>query len=170
MYNNSKYVDLNFYIFDLLLNNIEIIVYFKREIYVIKNLQINILIKINIFNFEQIIIDINKKTINFLLYREIISSINIIIKKKQIFCIVKNVVQLIIFVYFCIFVFIKIKNENLFLNKNYLFYAKQKFKNLKSKNNFFNHITNVNFVVIQIRNIINQLYILFKNVKIDLFL
>ena len=63
--------------------------------------------------------------------------------------------------------FIQILNNTcLSINKNYMFYLKINFE-LKSKNNVYFHIVNVNMSIIQIRNIIDEIYIVLRHVKLN---
>ena len=127
------------------------------------------LLKSNIFDSKKIIVDMRNKFVNFSFCEKISVLINITAKKRRIIRTVKNTAQLTILAHFCIFVFVKIKSENLFFDRDYFFHSKKNFKNLKSKKDFFNHITNANIVIVQIRNIFNRSYILFKNAKINMF-
>ena len=168
-HDNSKYVELDFYIFEKTSNDIEIIVHFKREMHVINDFRVNVLLKTNILNSKSIIINMNRKFIIFLACENIFVFLNIISKKTRIIRFVKSTIQFIIFVNFCIVVSIKTKNDKLFVDRDYFFHSKKDFRDLKSKKDFFNHITNANFNAIQMKNIFNQFYIFFKNVKIDMF-
>ena len=47
-HDNSKYIELNFYIYDKKTNNIFVITHFKRKIHIIDDFKIKMLIDINI--------------------------------------------------------------------------------------------------------------------------
>ena len=65
LHKNFEYVKINFYILKKLLYENKSIVYFKREIYIINNFCINILLETNIFKLRKIVINIKREFINF---------------------------------------------------------------------------------------------------------
>ena len=69
--------------------------------------------------------------------------------------------------YFVINVFIQIRNNFcLSIDKNYIFYSKINFE-LKLKNYVYSYIVNINIFMIQIRNIIEKIYIISRHVKLN---
>ena len=69
--------------------------------------------------------------------------------------------------YSIINVFIQIRNNFcLSFDKNYIFHSKVNFE-LKSKKDVYFYIVNVNIFIIQIRNIINETYIISRHVKLS---
>lgn len=63
---------------------------------------------------------------------------------------------------------IKMREKRISNNKNYSFHFMKKHC-LKSKNEFFVHVTNANHVAVQIRNIFSKFFVILKNFKIDYF-
>ena len=63
-------------------------------------------------------------------------------------------------------IFIKYKNNILFTNRNYNLLFKF-FEILNAKDKFFAHIMFINVVAIQMKNISNTSFVIFKNIKIN---
>ena len=57
LHDNFEYIEFDFYIFDKLFDDTSIIIHFKREIHIVDDFRINVLLKINIINFEKIVFD-----------------------------------------------------------------------------------------------------------------
>ena len=90
------------------------------------------------------------------------------IKNQRIVRAIRSIDKITIFLHICLIVFVKIRDNNLSTNKNYNFEFKQNFQQLKFENDFFNHIIDAHFVVVQIRNVINVFVILSKHAKLDM--
>ena len=135
--------------------------------HLINELQINLLININIQKSKNITISIFKRRFYIDNCVEFIVTINIVNVEKRIDRLIR--IKKIIFLsfYFITNVFIQIRdNFCLSIDKNYMFYSKINFE-LKSKNNVYFHIVNVDISIIQIRNIINEIYISSRHVKLN---
>ena len=91
-HDNSKYVELDFYIFEKTSNDIEIIVHFKREMHVINDFRVNVFLKTNILNSKSIIINMSRKFIIFFACENIFVFLNIISKKTRITRFVKSTI------------------------------------------------------------------------------
>ena len=98
---------------------------------------------------------------------EFIATINIVDVEKRVDRLIR--IKKIIFLsfHFVTNVFIQIRdNFCLSIDKNYIFHSKINFE-LKSKNNVYFYIVDVNISIIQIRNIINETYIVSRHVKLN---
>ena len=60
-----------FFIKEKITKNKLIMIKFIKNIYVVDNLKVNLLIKMNIFNSKKVIIDFFKKSIIFIKYRNV---------------------------------------------------------------------------------------------------
>ena len=159
---------MNFYIFDKLFDDTTIIIHFKREIYIVDDFRVNALLKINIIKFEKTVFDFEFRIFTLRNCDNLQTFMNIVFKNHRIIRVVRFVIFVIISSHICMTIFIKIRDNRLSKNRDYNFDFKQNFQILKSKFFFFNHIINVQIIVIQIRNVNNKSYILFKNIKINM--
>ena len=133
----------------------------------INELRVNILININIQKVKSIKINVSKRRLKIDNYVEFLITINVIDVDKRVDRLIR--IKRIIFLssHFVINVFIQIRNNTcLSIDKNYIFYSKINFE-LKSKNNVYFYIVDVNILMIQIRNIINEIYIVLRHVKLN---
>lgn len=159
------YVLLNFYISEKMIDERNVLTHFNKEMHSIDNLKINVFINMNIMKSKRI-------KLNFEIFFLIISicenfKVSIQIKKRSEIMnqFVRVVFKMIISSYTLMFMSVKIRDKSLSRNKDYIFQLKA--MNLRIENKFFVHITNANFVAIQIRNVFFKFFILFKNFKID---
>ena len=63
-------------------------------------------------------------------------------------------------------IFVKYKNSILFTNRDYNFLFKS-FETLNAESEFFAYIMFVNVVAIQIKNVSNIFFMIFKNIKVN---
>ena len=163
---SSNYVMFDLWLFDDNFDNL-IIIYIIKKIYLINELRVNILININIQKVKSIKINVSKRRLKIDNYVEFLITINVIDVDKRVDRLIR--IKRIIFLssHFVINVFIQIRNNTcLSIDKNYIFYSKINFE-LKSKNNVYFYIVDVNILMIQIRNIINEIYIVLRHVKLN---
>ena len=121
----------------------------------------------NIQKFENITIFISKRRLLINNCVEFFVFINIVNVDKRVDRLIR--IKKIIFLsfYFVTNVFIQIRdNFCLSIDKNYIFYSKINLE-LKSKKNVYFYIVNVNISIIQIRNVINETYIISRYVKLN---
>ena len=76
------------------------------------------------------------------------TSINIVFKNHRIIRVVRSIDFIIISTHICMTVLVKIRECSLSKNRDYSFEFKQNFQILNSKENFFNHITNAQIIVV----------------------
>ena len=74
MYNSFEYVFVNFYVSDSKNENL-VIAHFRKEIHVVNDLKVNVLIKMNILDFEKMNILISFKQCRIKSYKVIVSLI-----------------------------------------------------------------------------------------------
>ena len=162
----SNYVLFNLWLFDNEFDDF-VIIHITREMHLINELRVNLLINMNIQKLENITISISKSCFYIDNYVEFIATINIINVEKRVDRLIR--IKKIIFLsfYFVTNMFIQIRdNFYLSIDKNYMFHSKINFE-LKSKNDVYFYIVDVNMSIIQIRNIINETYIVSRHVKLN---
>ena len=133
----------------------------------INELRVNMLININIQKIENMKINVSKRRFKIHNCARFSIAINIIDVDKRVDRLIR--IKKIIFLsfYLIINVLIQIRdNFCLSIDKNYIFHSKVNFE-LKSKNNVYFYIVNINIFMIQIRNIINETYIISRYVKLN---
>ena len=141
LHDNSEYIELNFYILEKLSDDSTIITHFRREIHIVDDFRINVLLKINIVNFEKVVFDFDFRMITLRNRDDLQTSMNIVFKNHRIIRVVRSIDFIIISIHTCMTVLVKIRECNLSKNRDYNFEFKQNFQALNSERNFFNHIT-----------------------------
>ena len=134
----------------------------------IDDFRANVLLKVDILEFEQIILDINKRSIIFSICDNLIAIINFIFKNQRITNAIRSINQIIISFHFNLTISIKIREINLSINRDYNFDFKQNFQQLNLEKDFFNHVIDAHLIIVSIRNVINKSIILSKYTKIDM--
>ena len=160
-----EYVMIDVYVFEMIIVNTFIKTHFIREIHLIDNLSIKIFIEINVIASKKMIINVDKQTVT-IDNCDVTTKLHIISRDKRMNRIVKFLKQLIIFSHTHMIVFVKIREQILSTNRDYFFYSLEN-NRLKTENDFFIHIFDVNFIVVQIRNSTNQSIIISRNSKLD---
>ena len=166
-HDSSKYVELNFYIRDKTIIDKSIIAHFRREIHVIDDLKVKILIDMNIIESETIDMMISNSTLH-VESCDVISFITIKFKNndERVNRIIRFTFLIIISPHTTVIVAIKFRDKSSSIDKNYFFHSISDVR-LKSDDKFFVHIIDVNIKAVQIRNFTNQLCIISRNAKID---
>ena len=116
--------------------------------HLINKLRVNILINMNIQKLKNIIISISKCRFHINNCVEFIVTINVVDVEKRVDRLIR--IKKIVFLsfHFVTNVFIQIRNYFcLLIDKIYIFYSKINFE-LKSKNNVYFHVVNVNISMI----------------------
>ena len=111
-------------------------------------------------NIKSVIVIFNCK--NFIAF------IIIAFKEGRIKRLIKRFNQILIFFYINIIVFVKFRENEIFNDRDYFFKFKI-FMNLNSKNEFFVQIIDFNINFVQIKNIFNKVFVIFKNFRINTF-
>ena len=163
----SKYIELNFYIVDKRQNNFKIVAHFEREIHLVDDLKINIFVDMNILIFEFMTLNLKHRLL-IIINCNMTVSLSMIFREQRIDKILRAIVVVIVSFYFCVIVSIKLRDNVLFIDRDYSFCFKSN-QMLKQKNNFFTVIIDFNSMTIQIRNVNNQFYRISRNLKIDNF-
>ena len=166
-HDNSQYVKLNFYIHDKTTIDKSVTIHFRREVHIVDELKIKIFIDMNIIESETIDVLINSNTLHV---ENCEITVLIIIKLKsndeRINRIIRAITVVTISFHFTIAITMKFRDKFVSANRNYFFHSIFDVK-LKSNDDFFFHIVDVNVDVVQIRNVIDKFCIIFRNVKID---
>ena len=167
IHDSSEYVKLDLYIHETI--KIEsTIAHFKTEFHFINDLKTNVLINMNVMKFENIILNFEKKIMMISTCQKLKTLIAIQRKKTFVNRTVRAVVILIIFVGAIMTVSVRVQDSKISFDKNYSFFFKAD-PMLKSKNDFFAHVTDHNLIAMQIRNISKKSYVISKNLKIEHF-
>ena len=137
LHENSKYIEINFYVLRQLTNENEIIVHFKQKVHVVDNFRVNMLLKSNIFDSKKVVIDIKRKFIIFKSCKKLSILIDIIVKKRRIIRVIKNATQLTILTHSFMFISVKIKKKTICRRIATIFFIQKKaLKNLIQKKIF----------------------------------
>ena len=144
---------LNFYIFEYTSFDIAVVTYFTREIYLINDFTIKILIDIDIIISKKIIID-DSKQIAIIDSCNLTIKLHIIARDNRINRVVRLLKQITILSHFYIAISIKFREQALSANKDYFFHSQENSR-LRAKDGFFEHVIDAHLVVVQIRNFIN---------------
>ena len=82
-----KYITNEYYLINLYISNIikekPLLVYLRREIYIIDDLKIKILIRVNILSFKRILINVGEKKLLIRSYNNLIADIKIKAKNNM---------------------------------------------------------------------------------------
>ena len=142
-------------------------IYIIKKIYLINELRVNMLLNINIQKIENMKINVSKRRLKIDDCVEFSILINVVDVDKYLDRLIR--IKKIIFLSFhsMINILIQVRdNFCLLIDKNYIFYSKI-FFDLESKKNIYFHIVNVNIFIIQIRNVIDETYIISRHVKLN---
>ena len=133
----------------------------------INELRVNILLNINIQEFENMTIFISKRRLLIDNCVEFFVFIDVVNIDKRVDRLIR--IKKIIFLsfHFVTNVFIQIReNFCLSIDKNYIFHSKINLE-LKSKNDVYFYIVDINISMIQIRNVIDETYIVSRYTKLS---
>ena len=164
-YVNFDYVNLNIYVENKFKKK-SLIVHVKKNVHVINNLRVKMLIDIDIIYSKKI-------TTNLQTCKLIINNYNIIIFITCTFInfkinrIVKFYYIVIISIYTIMTILFKTQNFELSNEKNYSFQSHVTFLDFETKNNIMTYIINVKTFIIHVWNIIDKSIIVFKYIKFD---
>ena len=163
----SKYIELNFYIVDKRQNDFKIVVHFEREVHLVDDLKINILVDMNILALEFMTLDLRHRLLTIVSCNMTIS-FSMISREQRIDRVLRTVVVVIVSSHSCAIVSVKLRDNALFIDRDYNFCLKSN-QMLKQENDFFAVIIDFNSMTVQIRNVNNQSYRISRNLKIDNF-
>ena len=166
-HDNSKYIELDFYIHDKKIDDIFVITHFKRKIHIINDFKTKMLIDMNIMKSKKIILNFANKRLT-VKSCEIIVFLTLKLKKKRVDKIMR--ITAFIIISFFIIMFVSVKFRKLFIsqNRNYMFHFQLNAR-FDFDDDFCFHIADVNIIVVQVRNAINRSCVFFKNVKVNRF-
>ncbi len=158
----SKYTILKFSI-DNSLRDVPIREKLQRQIYIVNNLKINILIESNILDSQKMHLDYKYKQLVIENCKEIAVSITITFVKNKINKIVKTFTALTILLKSSTMVPVRLRNNTQLLSdRDFMFvFYQQIFNRFGFDDEIHFYVINVNFSIIQINNILDQ------SIKID---
>jgi hypothetical protein len=163
-HDTSKYFVLDLYFHDHSRNESRI-AHIRKEFHLVNDLNVNMLIDINILRFEKCIMNFKRKIMIFFVYENTKVSITIIRIDQFVNRSVLFANKIVVSIHINMTMFIKIR-DNALLDRNYIFNSKDETQ-LDLEKKFFNHIMINNLMKVQIRNILDQTYVIFKNYKIE---
>lgn len=162
----SKYVMLNFFVFELINIDVSTKAHFRREIHLVNDLTAKILIDVNIIVSKEMIIDVDKQTVA-IDNCEVIAKLHVTSRDdSRVDRAIRVLKQLVISSHTHMIISVKIREQILSSNRDYSFNAK-KDSRFDVENDFFAHITNAHIVTVQVRNVINQSITISKNAHLD---
>ena len=164
-YFNFDYINLNFYLKNKFKKKISII-YIKKNMYIINNLKIKILIDIDIIYSKKITTNLQTRKL-IIDNCDISTSIIYILVDFKVNRIARFHHVVIIFAYSILIVSFKTQNFALSNEKNYFFQSHVISFDFEVENDIIIYIINVKTFVIHVRNAIDKSIIVFKHIKFD---
>ena len=120
-HNNSKYINLDFYIKEKKVDETLIIIHFKREMHIVDDFKTDLLIDINVIKLKVIIADFNNKNV-IIKNCGVIVSLIVTFKKKRVDRIIRIIVLTTILLFTTMSILVKFQKRFILINKNYNFY------------------------------------------------
>ena len=137
-----------------------VIIKFIRDVYMIDNFKINILIEINILKLKNVIINLFNKNVIFFKYKNIFIFVQIIVRNNiRIYRIMRSEKRQILFSKFINIIQIFLKSKAFLFNQDFLFKSKIQ--------NVYIYLIDTNFNFVFIRNDIDSFFIISRKYKID---
>ena len=165
---SSEYIFIKFIIHGTL-NKKLIIDKLRRQMHIINDLKVNMLIKFNIFDSEKIMLNyvIEQLTINSC--KKIKIFMKITFKRNKINKIVRVYDVIIVSLHLNIMISIRLRDKSeLFKNCDLMFILMKLSNCLDFNDDVLNYIIDVNMCVVQINNIFDKSIIIFKNSRLDI--
>lgn len=145
-----KYIYLKL-VFNNILKKCLVINKIRRQVYIINNLKINILIDFDILNFKKIILDFVIKFLIIDSYRNIITFIKIILLCEKMHKVVRAYDAIIVLFYFSIIILICLRDKcktKLSKNCDFIFMLIELFNRFELDKDILNYIIDVNIYAI----------------------
>lgn len=142
----------------------------RRQIHIVNNLKINMLINSNIFESKKMMLDF---VIEFLIinsYRDIMTFLKVISLCEKIHKIVRAYDATIVSSHLSIMMSIHLRDKckiELFKDRNFMFILMKLFNRLELNEDVFDYIIDANMCAIQINNITNKYIIIAKNSRLS---
>ena len=136
-----------------------------RSIHFVDDLNVKMLIDMNILESESAIIDISVSKIHF--DCEVSTNLTIISHDRKMNRAIRSDCKTLISSQSCLQILIKLREKNLFTERDYLFQSAHIFIDLDSEDDVMTHVVDSNMFFVQIRNIISFEIIIFKNLRLD---
>ena len=165
---SSEYIMLKIIVNDIFDERL-IIDKLRRQIYVVDELKINMLLKFDILSFEKIMINYHREVLILHYYRKMIVTMTVILIKQKVNRMMRVFIKIIVSIHFNIMIFVRLRNHDLSKERDYMFLFYQQFSNrFKIKENVFSHIIDVNMCAVQVNNIFETLIIINKNFRLNI--
>ena len=162
----NEYIFIDFTISNEI-NEKTINVTFTRHVYIVKNLKTNIFLNNDILKSKNIVSHVDKRKIIIENCDNFFVSLIVIVKnEKRVKRIVRAQTNAVILTHFYFAISIKIRDRKL-SNRDFMFNFEH-IKRLNKKNEIFTHIIDVNFFIIQIRNIIDESIIIKRSERLNI--
>lgn len=165
IHDNFEYVVINFYIFDMI-TKIRSLAHIKKKMHLIRNLKINVFLKVDVLIFEKIILNFGRDIMIIFICKKFVINMIIMRKIEKIIKSIKAFDKIIIFANFIMSISMHIRKVVISNDINYSFLSKIQFT-LSPKGDFFAHVIESKLVVVQIKNAFNMSYMISKNFKIS---
>jgi hypothetical protein len=159
-----SYCSLDFY-FREHVNDKSKITHIRKKFHLVNDLQINILIEMNIISSKKCILNFKTTNMMFSFCDNIEILITIVSIEQSVKRSILATKKTIVFFHIDMIVFIKIREKSL-STRDYIFNSIEEIL-LDLEDELFSHIMTNNSVKMQIKNISNQAYVIFKNYKIE---
>jgi hypothetical protein len=163
-HDTSKYCLLDLYFRENFKKNSRM-THIKEEFHLINDLNVNMLIDVDILNFEECILNFKRKTMIFFVCENTKMSITILRTNQSVNRSVFFANKIVVSSRINMTMLIKIRDKTL-LDRNYIFNSKDETL-LSSKEDFFNHILINNSMKVLMKNISDQVYVIFKNYRVS---
>ena len=150
LHDNSEYVILDFYISEKLKDKSSTVIHFCREVHIVDDFRVNVLLKFDILVSKKSVIDYQRKVIRFSCCKDLKIIIDIVFKEQRITRSIRATVMIVVSSHAFMIMSVRIRNDRLSKNRDYSFESKNDFQQLKLEENFFNHVVDVNVTTIQI--------------------
>ena len=139
---------------------------FIRHVYIVKNFKTNIFLSNDILKSKNIVFHVDKRKIIIENCDNFFVSLIVIIKdEERVKRIVRTQTNAIISTHFCFAISIKIRDRK--LSNRDLMFNLEYIERLDKKNEVFAHIIDVDFFIIQVKNIINESVIIKRSKRLN---
>ena len=143
----------------------------RKQIYIVDELKINMLLKSDILSSEKMMINYHYEVLILHCCRDMIVTMTVISIKQKVNRMIQIFIKIVIPIYFNIMIFVRFRDDNneLFKNRDYMFFSYQQISSrFNVERNILSHIINVNMCVVQINNILDISIIIDKNFRLNI--
>jgi hypothetical protein len=161
------YIFFIFRIFDVTIDDKNVIAIFIRRIYIMKELKTKILLNNDIFDSKQFNINVKKQIVTIKNYNNVKIQFNVINTKSQIKCVIRVNEIIKISIKSITIISFKLRDKNnLFIEHDFMF-TFARIDRLNQNENVLFHIIDAHIEMIQIHNINFENVYIFKNTRFE---